>query len=138
MSSAARNRVKAAFFDVKVAELTRLPGISINAAGGTLLDPNLALLGTSPEFLRIGVNLLQPIFAGGAIDANIARMTAKQAAAVAEYGQTVLEAFREVETALANETGPAGRTGQLAGVSARTPMRRWRLPMTATSRERST
>ena len=101
--SAARNKVKAAFFDVKVAELTRLPGISINAAGGALLDPNLALLGTTPEFLRIGVNLLQPIFAGGAIDANIARMSSKQAAAVAEYGQTVLEAFREVETALANE-----------------------------------
>jgi outer membrane protein TolC len=101
---AARNRVKAAFFDVQVAELTRLPGISLNAAGGSLLDPNLALLGTSPDYLRIGVNLLQPIFAGGAIDANIARMSAKQAGAVAEYGQTVLEAFREVETALANET----------------------------------
>jgi NodT family efflux transporter outer membrane factor (OMF) lipoprotein len=100
---AARNRVKAAFFDVQVAELTRLPGISLNAAGGSLLDPNLALIGTSPDYLRIGVNLLQPIFAGGAIDANIARMTARQAAAVAEYGQTVLEAFREVETALANE-----------------------------------
>jgi NodT family efflux transporter outer membrane factor (OMF) lipoprotein len=100
---AAQNRVKAAFFDVQVAELTRLPGISLNAAGGMLLDPSLALLGTSPDYLRIGVNLLQPIFAGGAIDANVARMTSRQAAAVAEYGQTVLQSFMEVETALANE-----------------------------------
>ncbi|TMV08460.1 TolC family protein [Ruegeria sediminis] len=101
--SAARNKVKAAFYNVKVAELTRLPGISLNAAGGALLEPNLSLLGTNPDFLRIGVNLLQPIFAGGAIDADVARMTSRQAAAVAEYGQTVLEAFKEVETALANE-----------------------------------
>lgn len=101
--SAARNEVKAAFFDVKVAELTRLPGISIGAAGGTLVDPNLSLLGTNPEFFRIGANLLQPLFTGGALEADAARMSARQAAAVAEYGQTVLQAYREVEEALANE-----------------------------------
>ena len=101
--SAARNKVKAAFYNVKVAELARLPGISLSAAGGTLLDENLALLGTDPTFLRIGINLLQPIFMGGALQADVYRMTAKQAAAVSEYGQTVLEAYKEVETALANE-----------------------------------
>lgn len=101
--SAARNKVKAAFFDVKVAQLTRLPSISLSAAGGTLVDPNLSLLGTNPEFFRIGASLLQPIFTGGALAADVNRMSAKQSAAVAEYGQTVLEAYKEVEEALANE-----------------------------------
>ncbi|MBK0327804.1 efflux transporter outer membrane subunit [Rhodobacteraceae bacterium F11138] len=101
--TAARNKVIAAFYKSETAKLARLPGISLNAAGGTLLDPELALLGTNPDFLRVGINLLQPIFAGGALQADVVRMTTKQSAAVAEYGQTVLEAFNEVETALANE-----------------------------------
>lgn len=100
---AARNKVIAAFYKSETAKLARLPGISLSAAGGKLLDPELALLGTNPEFLRIGINLLQPIFAGGALQADVVRMSAKQSAAVAEYGQTVLGAFNEVETALANE-----------------------------------
>ncbi|WP_164658945.1 efflux transporter outer membrane subunit [Tropicibacter sp. Alg240-R139] len=100
---AARDKVISAFFKSEQAKLTRLPSITLTAAGGTLFDPNLSLLGAEPEFLRIGASLLQPVFAGGAIEANIARMSAKQKAAVAEYGQTVLKAFDEVETALANE-----------------------------------
>ena len=100
---AARNKVIAAFYKSETAKLARLPGISLSAAGGKLLDPELALLGSNPEFLRVGINLLQPIFAGGALQADVVRMSAKQSAAVAEYGQTVLEAFNEVETALANE-----------------------------------
>lgn len=100
---AARNKVIAAFYKSQTAKLARLPGISLSAAGGQLLDPELALLGANPEFLRVGINLLQPIFAGGALQADVVRMTARQSAAVAEYGQTVLEAYNEVETALANE-----------------------------------
>lgn len=100
---AARNKVIAAFYKSEVAKLARLPGISLKAAAGSLLDPDLALLGSNPEFVRVGIGLLQPIFAGGALEADVVRMSAKQSAAVAEYGQTVLEAFNEVETALANE-----------------------------------
>ncbi|SLN61007.1 Outer membrane protein OprM precursor [Roseovarius albus] len=101
--SAARNKVISAFYKSEEAKLTRLPGITLSAAGGTLFDPDLALIGANPDFFRVGISLLQPIFAGGAIEANVVRMSAKQRAAVAEYGQTVLEAFNEVETALANE-----------------------------------
>ena len=93
----------AAFYKSEVAKLARLPGISLSAAGGTLLDPNLALLGSNPEFLRVGIDLLQPIFSGGALQADVLRMSARQTEAVAQYGQVVLEAFSEVETALASE-----------------------------------
>jgi outer membrane protein TolC len=53
--------------------------------------------------LAIGVAVLQPIFNGGALNAEIAGATARQQAAVAAYGSAALNAFRQVETALANE-----------------------------------
>ncbi len=102
--TAARNQVIAAFYDVEVAKLARLPGISLAATYGQLTDPDLALVGlNSIRFAKIGVSLLQPIFDGGALDAQVREMTAEQTAATALYGQTVLRAFGEVETRLANE-----------------------------------
>ncbi|HRY27250.1 MAG: TolC family protein [Geminicoccaceae bacterium] len=102
--TAARNQVIAAFYDVEVAKLARLPGVSLAASAGRLNDPDLALLAMdSFSFAKIGVGLLQPIFEGGALQAQVAGMTATQAAATALYGQTVLDAFGEVETRLANE-----------------------------------
>ena len=100
---AARNEVIAAFYNVEVAKLARLPGVSLAASGGRLFDPDIALLGANPDFLRAGVGLLQPIFEGGALQAQVVEMTAEQAAATALYGQTVLEAYAEVETRQANE-----------------------------------
>ena len=44
-----------------------------------------------------------PIYEGGALRAQVEIATAQQAQAVARYGSLVLRAFREVETALANE-----------------------------------
>ncbi|OSP54021.1 efflux transporter outer membrane subunit [Pseudoruegeria sp. SK021] len=100
---AARNQVIAAFYNVEVAKLARLPGVSLAASGGRLFDPNIALLGANPDFLRAGIGLLQPIFDGGALNAQVIQMTASQAAATSLYGQTVLEAYAEVETRMANE-----------------------------------
>ena len=50
-----------------------------------------------------------PIYEGGALRAQIEIATAQQAQAVARYGSVVLRAFREVETALANEQLLANR-----------------------------
>lgn len=101
---AARDQVIAAFYRVEVAKLTKLPGISLSAAGGKFFDPGLALIGAgNPDFLQLGVGLLQPIFEGGALQADVLRMTSKQAAATASYGQAVLEAYGEVESRIANE-----------------------------------
>ena len=101
---AARDQVIAAFYRVEVAKLTKLPGISLSAAGGKFFDPGLALIGAgNPDFLQLGVGLLQPIFEGGALQADVLRMTSKQAAATVSYGQAVLEAYGEVESRIANE-----------------------------------
>jgi outer membrane protein TolC len=101
---AAHDRVIAAFYDVEVAKLARLPAISLSAAAGRLFDPSLAIIGANPDFLRLGIALLQPIFQGGALQAQVFKMTSVQAEATAAYGQTVLNAFAEVETKMANES----------------------------------
>ena len=44
---AARNEVIAAFYNVEVAKLARLPGVSLAASGGRLFDPDIALLGAN-------------------------------------------------------------------------------------------
>jgi outer membrane protein TolC len=62
------------------------------------------LLGASPGFFDVGANFFQPIYQGGAIEAQIEIQTAQQEQALAAYGQNVLVAFGEVETALTSET----------------------------------
>ena len=110
---AAGQQVQAAFYNVKVAELALLPGFSLTGQAGKLNDAALDVIGLSPNYLQLGASLLQPIFQGGALNANIAAASAAKQAAVAAYGQSVLEAFREVETALANERFFRDRLGLL-------------------------
>lgn len=101
---AAERQVEAAFYDVKVAELSLLPSFDLTASAGRLVDLSLGLLGLTPNFLQIGANLLQPVFEGGALRAEIQAASAEQRAAVAAYGQAAIVAFKEVETTLANES----------------------------------
>ena len=67
------------------------------------------MLNLAPDVLSIGLAVLQPIFNGGALNAGIAGATTTQKAAIAAYGTEVLDAFRQVETALGNETYPRKR-----------------------------
>jgi NodT family efflux transporter outer membrane factor (OMF) lipoprotein len=100
---AAERRVAAAFHLIQAAEALRLPRIALTAGGGRSTSELLRLANVSPDFWTVGFNLLQPIFAGGAIKAEIALANAEQRAAVALYGEAALRAFSEVESSLANE-----------------------------------
>ncbi len=51
----------------------------------------------------LGAGLFAPLFAGGALAAQVEAASADQEAAIAVYGRTVLRAFQEVETSLTNE-----------------------------------
>jgi outer membrane protein TolC len=53
---------------------------------------------------REGAGIFAPLFTGGALEAQLDSATADQEAAIATFGQSVLRAFEEVETALTNET----------------------------------
>jgi outer membrane protein TolC len=63
----------------------------------------LSVLGLNPWLASAGIGVSIPIYEGGALRAKVEIATAQQAQAVARYGAVVLNAFREVETSLANE-----------------------------------
>lgn len=87
--AAAERRVAAASARIGVAEAERLP--SLNLAGGVgVLD---GLFGA--------VDLKAPLYHGGALRAGVAQANAEYDEAVANYRQTVLGGFQEVEDNLA-------------------------------------
>ena len=99
---AAERRVKAAFLDTEAAKLTKLPRIQLTGSGGVVNNDVLELVGRGPSFFNAGANFFQPVYTGGAIEATIEIQTARQEAALAEYGQRALVAFGEVENSLTN------------------------------------
>jgi len=98
---AAQYRVASAFHNIKAAELLRLPSISLSLQGGVdILQDTMAK--------AIG-GLFMPLLDAGAIQSKIDAATADQKAAIAAYKRTVLNAFSEVENALAKERQLAQR-----------------------------
>lgn len=63
------------------------------------------------QALSISSSLLAPIFYGGRLNADLDRTEAVRQQLLNDYGQTVLEAFREIEDALIQETKQVERIG---------------------------
>jgi NodT family efflux transporter outer membrane factor (OMF) lipoprotein len=101
---AAERVVLAAFRQQEAARLALLPDFSLSLMGERQGDHLLQQLNLSPwmSSAEIGMNI--PIYEGGALRAQVEIATAQQAQAVARYGRVVLNAFREVEDALATQT----------------------------------
>lgn len=87
--------LRAAFYVNEQAELARQPSLALNGSIGfsTLYD---LVFGT-------GAALLGPILDGGVIQSRIDEATAVQKQAVANYGQSIINAFKEVETSLESQ-----------------------------------
>ncbi len=100
---AAERRVAAAFHDIQAAKAARLPRLALTAAGGRSTTELLRIVGVSAGFWQAGIELLAPIFTGGALQAGVRIATAEQEAALALFGQSALRAFGEVEGSLAAE-----------------------------------
>ena len=101
---AAERRLSAADKNVSAAKKARLPAISLTGTGGTRSDEFNDLLDTNFSVWSLAGNLAQPLYQGGRIKANIERSAALRDQARAQYRQTALRAFREVETTLAAES----------------------------------
>ncbi len=98
---AAQYQVAAAFHNTKAVELLRLPRITLSGqAGVDVIQDTMAKL--------IG-GLFMPIFDAGAIQAQIDAASAEQKIAIENYRNTVLNAYEEVENALALEGQLASR-----------------------------
>ena len=111
---AAERRVAGAFYRTEEAKAARLPRISLTATATTISSEMFVLKNTDNPLLSLGASLLQPIFLGGLLQAQVEVRTAEQQAAVVEYGRVSTRAFLEVETALSSSFSLAEREEILA------------------------
>ena len=93
---ASERRVAAAFNLVESAKAAKLPRFSISAGVGGLANAGNAVY-------QLGAGLFGPLYTGGALQAQVESATANQRASMAAYGKAVLNAFQEVENAIASE-----------------------------------
>jgi multidrug efflux system outer membrane protein len=90
--------LRAANADIGAARAAFFPSLQL----GT--DTSLVATGfgyPATTALSLASNVLAPIFSGGRLEGNLENVTARQKELAAQYQQTVLTAFREVEDALA-------------------------------------
>ena len=111
---AAERRVAQAFYRTEESKAARLPRITL-VANFTSINSELFVLQSrdNPVF-SAGAGLVQPIFLGGLLQAQVDARTAEQQAAIADYGKVGARAFGEVEGALAAGTTAAEREAILA------------------------
>lgn len=96
----AEANLAAASADVTVARAAMFPGIALTAEGGlqsialqTLTRPGATIYG-------IGVSLVQTIFDGGALQAQLAQTRARREELLADYRRAILSALQDTETSL--------------------------------------
>lgn len=111
---AAERRVIAAQARTGEARRNLLPRISLTGSTGTTSNEIGDLLDGDFSVWSIAGSLLQPLFQGGRLRAQVAANVAGQDAALARFAQNALEAFSEVESALAAESLLATREAHLA------------------------
>jgi multidrug efflux system outer membrane protein len=90
----------AAHADVDAARAAFFPSIDLTASGGVASTALSALFHSTSLGYSIGASLLQTIFDGGKLEGESKFARARQEELVANYRQTVLNAFADVEAAL--------------------------------------
>jgi len=110
---AADRNVQAAFFATKAAAAARLPRFSLTANYETASDRLGDLFDASSMLANIGIGLFQPLFDAGLLKNQFLQAEARQMVTVAQYKQTALNAFQEVEDALNLESSLKEQIQQL-------------------------
>ncbi|MFN3324836.1 MAG: efflux transporter outer membrane subunit [Bryobacteraceae bacterium] len=110
---AAEDRLLAASAQVTEARTFLYPSFLLTGTGGAVGDQLIDVLQGKFPAWSIAGGLLQPIFQGGRLRANIRQNEALLREATANFQNTVLQAFAEVEMALANESFLADQERQL-------------------------
>ncbi|MCS4224289.1 TolC family protein [Sphingobacterium sp. BIGb0165] len=96
-------QIESSFYEIREAKAARLPAINISAAFGAA-ETNVEGISNlfSNPLIKVGGGLTTPIFNGGKLKKNVEVKTSQQKQAVEQYAKSVLLAFNEVESALAN------------------------------------
>jgi NodT family efflux transporter outer membrane factor (OMF) lipoprotein len=102
---------------IGIARAAFYPRIMLGGSGG-LQSRDLVALANAPSFFwSLGADALEPIFQGGRNRANLAATRAAYDASVANYRQSVLTAFQQVEDGISNlETLSQAAATQAAAV----------------------
>ena len=100
---AAQRNYLAAHRRTSAAKKDRLPQIRLTSSYGTSSDELKDVLDINNNIWSLAANLTKPILDGGKIRSQIDRAKAQQEEARYNYVQVALQAFAEVETALAAE-----------------------------------
>lgn len=101
---AALSRLQAADSRVESAKKTLLPRITLTAVGGTGSAALTELIDPRAVAWNLAMGLTQPVFTGGRLKAGIRLNEARTEEAFNQYQSAALNAFREVEQALAAES----------------------------------
>lgn len=109
--------LKAAGFRLTAAERSFLPSLTLTGSAGSSSTELSNLL--DPDFFiwSIAGRLLQPIFQGGRLRAQVELRAGERDEALQAYADTVLTALAEVETALAVEEFLTGQERELIAAS---------------------
>ena len=99
--AAAERRVAAANAEIGVARAGYFPGIGLTASYGYGASQVADLFSASTAAWSLGLSLAQRIFDAGAVSAQVAGARAAHERTAAQYRQTVLTAFQNVEDQLA-------------------------------------
>ena len=99
--AAAERRMAAANADVGLAAAAFYPRVTLNGLAGFQSFDAGTLFNWESRLWSVGPSVQWPLFTGGRNRAELESARAAYAAAVAEYRQTVLNAFQEVEDQLA-------------------------------------
>lgn len=97
---AAERNIAAAFNELKQAKAARLPTFSLTTEIGGSSGQLSNLLDPANVAWTLAGNIAAPIFDGGQRESEVEIQDAEQRQAIADYVQTAIEAFQEVEDAL--------------------------------------
>jgi len=100
---AAERRLASTDQNLKSARRALYPRLSLTGSGGTLALQLADLLDGDFGVWTLAANLTQPLFQGGRLRAGVEQADATKDEALARYVSSVLQAYREVESALAAE-----------------------------------
>ncbi|RME67505.1 MAG: efflux transporter outer membrane subunit [Nitrospirae bacterium] len=95
-------KAEEAFQALKVARAKRFPSITLTATGGYASSELKDLFKPDSLFWQLSAGILQPLFDAGRLKAQEEAQRARYREALANYAKTVLQAFYEVEKALAD------------------------------------
>lgn len=110
---AVERRYAATIKRVKEAKLSAFPSFNLTGSTGTTTDILSNILNSNFGVWSIGASIAQPIITGGRVKGEIRIRKSNQREALATLHKTVLNAFGEVEQALASERWLQRREGEI-------------------------